>query len=210
VKVERLIAIFLLIASGGGSAVCYGQPAPTAPAAGDTVAQSTEHEAQSLRELLGESFDAVTGEHFIVFHEGGAQSALGVDRALERVYERFFTTFANLGADRKCSDERLVWVCFDERKAFERYAASVDKLGRSWLDSYYSTRTNRVVLVWPDPQRQPDQDADPAQHRGSATNLIAETQNQPILPRSVISGRFAFSRLTHEVAHQLAFNSGLQ
>jgi hypothetical protein len=175
------------------------------------VPRSALGETQSLNELLGTSLDPVASRHFVVLHEGNEQGALEVCRVLERARESFRAAFSSLDPGTRGSGQPLVWICFEDREVFERYAAKVDRLQRTWLASYYSSRTNRVALIRSDFRSYPDWHAKSMEQDGTETLLTTGAQGEMdvlLMPRR--PERFAFPRLTHELAHQLAFNSGLQ
>ncbi len=166
---------------------------------------------QSLGKVLGTPLHAVTSRHFVVFHEENERDAREVCHVLERARERFLAVFSPLGMGTQGSDQPLIWMCFEGREAFDRYAAKADRLQRTWLASYYSSRTNRVALIRSDFRSYPDWHAEPTGPGDAEALRVADAQDEMgILPMPRTSERFAFPRLTHELAHQLAFNSGLQ
>jgi hypothetical protein len=80
----------------------------------------------------------------------------------------------------------------------------------SWLDGYYSTLTNRVAVVQPS-VRTPQRELDDSPRTGDIRiTLASKQQSEKVLPMSPSERPLDVTRLTHELAHQLAFNSGLQ
>lgn len=180
-------------------------------------------EAPDLRALdpsLAASFEATTTEHFVLLHEPEAAYVEGACRTLEYAYEHFYEVFAHAGFDLSRSKERLVWICFPQKSGFRKYALQVEGIDLSWLDGYYSTLTNRVAIVQPGQKvHQREEIAGPsggevqvavAAHRSPQAGSSTPTQNVAFQPTSAAAQRFDVTRLTHEVAHQLSFNSGIQ
>ncbi len=121
---------------------------------------------------LGEDLATHVSEHFAMVYAPSQTSSAAVQRAfglLERTHEEFYLSMRSAGFAPQPLSERLVWVSFGNAEQFSRYARETERMNLSWLDSYYSSRTNRVVTT-----------------------------------------RCSSERMTHEAAHQLAFNSGLQ
>jgi hypothetical protein len=159
-----------------------------------------------IKPLLGESIQVSTTEHFSIVHEPGAKYIPGISATLERAYKQFYQAFSGAGFGPTRSANRLVWICFPQQGKFDQYAIQVEGTDLSWLDGYYSTLTNRVAVVEPSP-RLPQRDMKPA----NQVNLVADAQShEEILPMSADESQMDLARLTHELAHQLAFNSGLQ
>ena len=160
---------------------------------------------------MGEPIQVSTTEHFAIVHEAGASYISGTSRTLERAYQQFYEAFSLAGFDLARSADRLVWICFPQQSKFDEYALRVEGTDLSWLDGYYSTLTNRVAVVEPSPRSLQRDKADAPSKSGSLVNLIANTQShEEVLPMSAVDSQMDVARLTHELAHQLAFNSGLQ
>jgi hypothetical protein len=162
--------------------------------------------------LLDASFATTATEHFLLFHEPDASYVAGACGTLEYAYGRFYEAFSQTGFDLSCSSDRLIWICFPQKSDFSKYALRVEGMDLSWLDGYYSTLTNRVAIVQPTDRktRRPEETAGPS---GSDVQVAVAANRSPhegVLPLSAEGQRFDVTRLTHEVAHQLSFNSGIQ
>jgi len=161
--------------------------------------------------LLDASFQSTTTEHFVLFHEPGAGYAAGACRTLEYAYEYFYDVFSQAGFDLSRSQDRLVWICFPHKSGFSRYALRAEGMDLSWLDGYYSTLTNRVAIVQTDQRARRREEAVPPS--GSGPEAVVAAQRSPregVLAMAAAGQQFDITRLTHEVAHQLSFNSGIQ
>jgi hypothetical protein len=80
----------------------------------------------------------------------------------------------------------------------------------SWLDGYYSTLTNRVAIVQRDPGGRRLEEAVPSRAGSSGVAVAAHRSAQEGVLAMAAGQPFDVTRLTHEVAHQLSFNSGIQ
>jgi len=129
---------------------------------------------------------------------------------LERSYRHFYELLSKSGFDLSHSRDLLVWICFPQQSGFNTYAVQAEGMDLSWLDGYYSTRTNRVAVVQPAPQSLARDEL------GGSTGdvrLAVAADKKPgegVLPLSAAGAQLDVARLTHELAHQLAFNGGLQ
>lgn len=165
----------------------------------------------SLKSVAGTAFQTTATEHFTIVHEVGAEDIAGTGRALESAYQRFYDVFANAGFELSRSGDRLVWICFPQQSGFNKYALRAEGMDLSWLDGYYSTLTNRVAVVQPN-LRMADREPVhlPRADDMRITLAANKQQSEKVLPMSPPGQRLDMTRLTHELAHQLAFNSGIQ
>jgi hypothetical protein len=176
-----------------------------------TAPSSEPAELMAPNPLLDASFQSTTTEHFVLFHEPGARYVAGACRTLEYAYEYFYDAFSQAGFDLSRSPDRLVWICFPRKSGFSRYALQAEGMDLSWLDGYYSTLTNRVAIVQTDQRARPRAEAVSPAGSGPETMVAADRSPQEgILAMAAVGQPFDVTRLTHEVAHQLSFNSGIQ
>jgi len=168
-------------------------------------------EATAPNPLLDASFQTTPTEHFVLFHEPGANYVAGACRTMEYAYENFYDVFSKAGFDPSRSKDRLVWICFPRKSSFSRYALQAEGMDLSWLDGYYSTLTNRVAVVQRDQKAPRPEEAAPPSGSGPETVVAAHRAPQDgVLAMAATGQQFDVTRLTHEVAHQLSFNSGIQ
>ena len=132
--------------------------------------------AQSSAQGLSQtdSVHAAGVDHFMIVPGDGSPVSPAVDVLLEMIRSKVSRAMGSHGLKLDSTSEPLIWYCFDDREAYHRYALSVDHANPAFVDAYYSTRSNHVVMYY--------------------EALSAE--------RIVV--------LTHEMTHQLAYNSGLQ
>jgi hypothetical protein len=139
--------------------------------------------------------------HFAIIHEQPADWAHALGTNLESLREHFFSQVAWLGAQPSSlsvSSRRLQWDCMDR----------IDRLDADSTETRFSasyvTRTHSVQLFWSVP--------------GSGGHDIAprlENAYQPVYhgtsgAEEALHSKYLFLRISHEVAHQLSFDSGLQ
>jgi hypothetical protein len=161
--------------------------------------------------LLDASFQTTTTEHFALFHEPGAGYVPGACQTLEYAYEDFYDVFSRAGFDLSRSKDRLVWICFPRKSGFSKYALQAEGMDLSWLDGYYSTLTNRVAIVQKDLKTRRSEEAIPSAGSSPEAAVAAHrSQREGVLAMAAAAQQFDVTRLTHEVAHQLSFNSGIQ
>ena len=161
--------------------------------------------------LLDASFQTTTTKHFVLFHEPGASYVAGACRTLEYAYENFYDVFSQAGFDLSRSRDRLVWICFPRKSGFSKYALQAEGMDLSWLDGYYSTLTNRVAIVQRDQRtRRPEEAVPPSGSGAEAVVAAHRSPQEGVLAMAASGQQLDVTRLTHEVAHQLSFNSGIQ
>jgi hypothetical protein len=201
--------LFLFMAAG--AFVCPSSNCPASeqrssvPAASQTANSSVD--PATLKPLLGSSAQITETEHFAIVHEEAAKYVPGTSRTLERAYQRFYDAFSKAGFELAPSQSRLVWVCFPQQSGFNKYAMEAEGTDLSWLDSHYSTLTNRVAIVEPSPRLLGRGETEATLTPSTPVALAAR---EGVLPISTSGPPVDNARLTHELAHQLAFNSGLQ
>jgi hypothetical protein len=123
------------------------------------------------------------------------------------VHAVFYEVLGRAGFDLEPLGEPLEWLVFTDRPEYDRYAWQTEGIEVPDLDSYYSSRTNRVSILFCPPAGAEDR-------TGEARSCMAVEGNEAALrpPRGYAGEPPAGSpeREAHEAAHQLAFNSGLQ
>ncbi|MBN1361118.1 MAG: DUF1570 domain-containing protein [Sedimentisphaerales bacterium] len=148
--------------------------------------------------------------HFFVLSAGGSPSLPAVGKLLESIYSRVSQAMASYGLALELRAEPLVWMCFDDRERYRRHALEVEQASPAFQYAYYSTRSNHVVLFCDDLPK-----VRPAAGRAAtidASVYLTALEGQPPRGRHA-SEPDASERivvLTHELAHQMAYNSGLQ
>ena len=93
-------------------------------------------------------------------------------------------------------EEKLKWIAFTSKDSFNNYALNTEYQDLSWLNGYYSAKTNAVAIVSPE----------------KISKWQISKKNAPIVniiacPPDAETG---LAKIVHEAAHQLSFNCGLQ
>jgi hypothetical protein len=149
------------------------------------------------------SYTALNSEHFRIVHQAKTGDIEKIASLLDLAYERFHGVFSNIGFAVDTPKEKLTWICFDDSSRFKKYTLKADKADLSWLSSYYSTKTNIVAIVKSGKITNLSRHSLSRTHESGgdilAINMAPDSQNEADTVR-----------FTHEAAHQLAFNTGLQ
>ncbi|MCY2925655.1 MAG: DUF1570 domain-containing protein, partial [Planctomycetota bacterium] len=157
---------------------------------------------QALAGRMGLSLRTYQSQHFLLLWAGQADAAAQTGGLLDQASRRFHDGFIAAGFPVKPPPDKLVWVCLGSYDALETYGRQADGVEVSWMDAFYSLRTNRVAVVqgggsWAT-AKAPSARAGAGVAFGSpGAGLTAD-------------GQLNLRTVTHELAHQLAFNSGLQ
>ncbi len=143
--------------------------------------------------------------HFRIYGECAQTNEL-FGSHLENLYRNFHSTFVKAGFHLNQSSN-LIWILIDDVNEMRTYSECTDFKDMSGLTSYYSTRTNRVVLLLSDTVavRSPAGTQYKKFHPDLLPNapaILGQTTTESLNSNPEI--------IAHEIAHQLAFNTGLQ
>jgi len=183
------LAVVALVAGPAFAEPPHGPPAIITPA----KAPADGDEAAVPPECARAGFSKYATEHYLVLHAADEAWAADMGRALEGARDGFCRAMKDAGLPVADTGRRLVWVCFPNHDDFNVYARSADHSDMSWLDEYYSARTNRVAMVCR--AVSPKAAAEGAAPQGAVADGAARGPD--------------ITRATHEAVHQLAFNTGL-
>ncbi len=158
----------------------------------------------ALASEIGLALQVHETDRFLVLSSADNASATATGRLLDQVYLRFYEQFNRAGFEPRPQPSKLVWVCLNSYGVLEAYGRAADGVEVSWMDAYYSQRTNRVVaaMVAGRPMAQA-----PGRSSGSSRQIAAFGGTDG--GQDASSG-LNIRTITHELTHQLAFNSGLQ
>lgn len=186
-------------------------PVATSGSSASAMTAATVRPAASLRAFVGEDADRLgrelgamrgtmhASDHFVFVATTPmqAQALPHISLVLEQTRGAFFDVFGGMNGKLAPIKSPLVWMVFDGRQDYERYAQAADGMDMSWSKAYYSTQTNRVAIAL-------SHDGERVLPAAPATTATAGAE----LP--IASDARLISQITHEAGHQLAFNSGLQ
>ena len=158
----------------------------------------------ALASQVGQTLQVHETDRFLVLSAANDASAAATGQFLEQAYLWFYEQFTLAGFEPKPPRDKLTWVCLNSYSALEAYGRAADGADVSWMDAYYSHRTNRVATAMaagrPVPQAR-------VRSSGSPGKIAAfsDPGGGQIAP-----GSLNIRTITHELTHQLAFNTGLQ
>lgn len=183
------IILFFLVF--GGAPQAFAQDAATRTAADSqppSLAASPAIERATVQSFSGSAWQRLEGDAFVIYHRGRDETAVACGQLLTSTRDAFIGSLAAAGL--RLADARpvLEWVVFGDRPAFDRYARAADRADASWMQGYYSAKTNRVALV--------------------VGGMDVPSTTVAALPQAEFD--LDLASVTHEAAHQLAFNLGLQ
>jgi len=185
---------------------------------------------------LGAPFALHETDHFLVFYDRHRMWAQRRGQLLERTYDVYHRAMREAGWEVHPIGEKLVCVLFFDRRDFGAYAGRTDRIEGKWQNGYYSRSTNRIAFfndlsgtassqlsgrigrnrAQLDRMRlrlqrtqRPTQPAEHANLQASVQSLQRQIEADT-MRQSLIVQRANQTKTTHEAAHQLAFNSGLQ
>ena len=158
----------------------------------------------ALASTIGLPLQVHETDRFLVLSAPNSASATTIERILDQVCLRFYEQFDKAGFKPRTLPDKLVWVCFDSYDAFEAYGRKADGAEVSWMDAYYSHRTNRVAMTIAGVRPS----ANVQQHRSGSSGYLAASGDPGA--GHAASDTLNVRTITHELTHQLAFNSGLQ
>lgn len=164
----------------------------------------------------GYEFTRADTRHFhLLFRDRKIESdaRLVAGNLLEHALAVFVRDYGRAGFALGEIDEPLSWVVFDSPSQYRDFARSADGMDSPYLESYYSARSNHVVLMQADrPSRWSihrfhSRDAQPRYVTDAGVSGMDQTSGGA---RSTDDNVLDVRRAVHEAAHQLAFNTGLQ
>ncbi len=85
--------------------------------------------------------------HFMLIYQGTAQWAQQTGQMLETVFDRFYAGMRQHGFILNSPPQRLTWLAFAQTESFRSYALQADQFDASWLNLYYSSKTNCVAFA---------------------------------------------------------------
>ena len=148
--------------------------------------------------------------HFFLVSENGSSTPPALGAMLEAIHARLSQAMASHGLSVRSVSDPLLWICFDDQEQYRRHSIEVERANPAFQDAFYSTRTNHVVFYSGGLTALP-RAAGSFALSGAAVHLTGMGSG-PADERGVCSAVCSeqIQILTHEMAHQLAYNRGLQ
>lgn len=190
----------------------------------------------ALQKELGPRFTQHHSANFTIIHDTDEAWAKSRASMLENALMVFYQRFSQAGFRPIPLTERLVCVMFKDHADYKAYAMRIDGIDIAWASGYYSPRSNRIAFFNNDTspemkniqtqiaqqqtlisqlgieERQAASGGQRSRAAAIRKRRDAEDRQLFVLKRRFDSlvGLNNVSKTYHEVAHQLAFNSGIQ
>ncbi len=146
----------------------------------------------------GQAYKVLETDHFSLVYSADIKEDEKIASLLELAYCHFQSLFNDCNCIAKQTQEKLKWVAFTNKDDFNLYAFNTENQDLSWLNGYYSAKTNAVAIV--SPEKISKWQIRYREYEEQAANIIA-------CPPDAETG---LAKIVHEAAHQLSFNTGLQ
>jgi len=184
----------------------------------------------------GPAFARYETEHFVLFSNCDRDWTISRARLLDRTYYQFHRMMRRLGLEGVPPAEKLQCVLIDRHEEYAAFARRFDGVDAAWIAGYYASRNNRVVFYndadspafrvasqhldeFRTVAAKAEKRASEARRANSGARVDElEDQAQRIrehietesvrLESEVLSA--SVTKSTHEAAHLIAFNCGLQ
>lgn len=154
-----------------------------------------------IREQAAEGLPFIFWSHckgpFLIYSDSETLDLPTTTEYLETFIQNFQRVFQKAGFQVHPPQEPLEWICLTQAENYRAYSLFADGMDLSSLDSYYSTQTNRSAFYWKPAVRSQPQ----VQLASLETALPAPPSSESVR---------LLRRIRHELAHQLAFNCGIQ
>ncbi len=176
----------------------------------------SSHALQEDVSRYGYRFAQHGTQHFELLYRDSTLSSKRLQASgdlLERAFSRFYADFRESGFTLRTVNAPLSWMVFDRADHYRDFARMADGMDSPYLESYYSADSNHVVLMQVAASYSRDSAESPAgEHRyvRPGPEVAGMDAQHDRHHESGDGGLLDVRRAVHEVAHQLAFNSGLQ
>lgn len=196
--------LLLVALSLPASAGAHADGEPLADASASSEVPPVHAREDRFAAFFGGDYVKHRTDHFRLYsnHAGWAEEAGDL---LEYTHGRFYELWGDLVEP---LEEPLTWLGFSRRDDFHRYAEEEDGMDMSWSDGYYSAQTNRVVVVHQTSRGQ--RRSARRSSRGGDGEVLGQEGSEEADEKSQTPALTDPGQVTHEAAHQMAFNSGLQ
>lgn len=218
-----VLAVFL----AGGAAGASPTAAPQFEQA--DIVERTE-------QALGAGVQRGETERFIVLSDGDSAWTRSTALLLEQTHDRFRRFLRHLGVEATEPGAKLLCVLIEDQDRFQAFALAQDQVQARWIGGYYAPHTNRVVFFhsataveFEEAERkiaEIDREAEAADDRAAQARrskqpglaeayrvLATRAKEDAARHREQIARQASAAssaKTTHEAAHLLSFNLGLQ
>lgn len=148
-------------------------------------------------------FDCLHSDNFQIYLEPSSSLDATTVELLETVYDRYCGLMRKEGYVLG-NTTPFTWLCFTDRHRYLAYSQAADHFTADRLNSYYSATTNCVAMLTGAAGSSDDLSA------GSTRNPHEISASDFPTAGTIVRGSGYRAMMTHELIHQLAFNTGLQ
>jgi len=161
--------------------------------------------ASVLLHGVASAWAAQRTRHFLVVSADESSICSSFGELLETIHVRLSRAMNSHGLSLDATSDPLVWVYFGCREQYREHPLGAERADPAFQDAYYCTRTNQVTLC-------ADGMLSSRERRDESTAPRATAESQYTDGLCAFQGASAecIRLLTHEMAHQLAYNRGLQ
>ncbi|MBL8746968.1 MAG: DUF1570 domain-containing protein [Phycisphaerae bacterium] len=191
--------------------------------------------AESMH-ALGPGAARTETDHFVVIGDADPAWSQSTGVLLETTYDRFARLMRHLSLPLATPTSKLQCILIKDHDRFVAFARAQDGIDAGWMGGYYATQTNRIVFY--DSETSPEfikardrltqlnAQADRARKQAGEARREKRAQAEEVYrtfaahardagerQRRLLADRAAqagAAKTTHEAAHLLAFNCGLQ
>lgn len=207
----------LTLGAAVGSGVARSAAAPSAhePGVSETI------------QAMGGNVRRTETDHFVVLSDSGSEWSRQTALLLEPTHDQFERFMKRLGIDPVPPQSKLLCVLIEDHDRFQAFATAQDGVRARWMGGYYATQSNRVVFF--DSRTAPEFEQASRDLAGAEQEAVRAKRGAPTsAARRAITAAIkeaaateksrleehassaSISKTTHEAAHLLSFNRGLQ
>jgi hypothetical protein len=146
--------------------------------------------------IEGQVYKILDTDHFSLVYSPDIKDDEKIASILELAYCHFQTLFTDSSFEPVTPAEKLRWITFTDKDSFNLYALNTENQDLSWLNGYYSAKTNVVAVVSP--------------QKISKWQIQSENEHNSNIIACPPDAETGLAKIVHEAAHQLAFNTELQ
>ncbi len=190
--------------------------------------EADDARVESTLAALGSDFRRTETKRFVLLSDASPEWTRERERLLERTYHEVRKFARRAGLAFRPPEHKLVVVLFAEHASYQAFAREHDGVESGWVAGYYATVPNHAVFyddrtspVFQAAHAQLDAFAGEAGSSGAvaSTHPTTEARRDAAIHEHVRAERLrldeearltSVAKATHEAAHLIAFNTGIQ